>query len=210
MIILYYNYYLSDKIERQKELDYCFFKNLENPSIDRIYLILTRDTSLPIDSPKVIKIFYEDRPTFRLLHDHIRENSGNDDINILINSDCFLDYNDMPYLKKRLSKGDVWALNRWDIVDIEKFNARHYNYEASQDCWIFYNTKKDPIENIDFKFGIPGCDNRIAYELDKNKFHVINPSQNFRVYHYHLSKIRTYVPTVRVPGPYKYIKSTSL
>ena len=70
-------------------------------------------------------------------------------------------------------------------------NNKEFPRQDSQDCWIF---KGHPSEGMDcdFRFGVPGCDNRIAYEFGKIGYDVIGPVSKIKVLHYHFTNIRTY------------------
>lgn len=204
-INLFFNYYKTNREERQKELDYCLEKNIENKNIDNIYLIKSKDIN--INNDKVISIDYEEIPTFRYVVNLINKNSGLEDINIILNSDCYLDEEDTPMLKK-IGEKEVWCLTRQTITSFDPFKYVLYNDGGcSQDSWIFKGKKV--INNIDFEFGKPGCDNRFAYELASSGLNLLNPAKTFRVYHYHMSEIRTFDnsanSTDRVNGHYTFI-----
>jgi hypothetical protein len=51
---------------------------------------------------------------------------------------------------------------------------------------------------IEFPFGVPGCDNRFSYELNKRKY-VVNPSYHIKSYHLHVTNIRHYNNNDRLP-----------
>jgi hypothetical protein len=57
--------------------------------------------------------------------------------------------------------------------------------------------------------GIPGCDNRIAYELNRAGYRLCNPATKVQSIHYHESDIHNYNhETPKVPRPYLYIEIT--
>jgi hypothetical protein len=168
MINLFFNYYHDKSQERQKEIDLCASANFHNPYIDRVFLITG----------------YDKAPTFSTVFSFIERESGGDDINIVINSDCWLDHND-SHLLPGFPQGEAWCLSRWDVVDK---NATHYNERSSQDCWIFRG--KPRRMNLDFRFGQPGCDNRMVYEFCVAGYHSYNPSLDLKVYHLHESQSR--------------------
>jgi hypothetical protein len=60
----------------------------------------------------------------------------------------------------------------------------------------------------DFGIGIPRCDNRLAYELEKADYRVENPSFSIKSYHLHMGVRETYAAHNKacfIPPPYKYI-----
>ena len=180
----------SDK-KRQKELDYCHEKNKANPLIDAIKL-------------------FDGRPHYS---DFFKETEKYpDDINILANADIYFNQT-IEYLKY-LQQGQAFAITRWEEVDgkIIKFEQRNaYNRQAqakhSQDVWVFKGIAKVPGGN--FYIGVPGCDNRIAWEMSR-RYQVFNPCETVQCVHYHKDAKREYnIPgdsIKQIPQPWKWIE----
>lgn len=220
MINLYYNYYYSDNNTRQKDIDFCFDKNLAIETYDKIYLIISEsDYNRLLDynllnfmekniAGKIIFIFFEKRPSFRTYIDIINTVSDEDDINIFLNSDCYACEKTIENVY-RIKKDEMWCLQKYEIID-EDLNILPFDYlsRCSQDVWIFRGKPKE-IKNIDFYFGVPGCDNRFAYESEVSGYTILNPSIDIKFYHYHLSEVRTcpqeFWQKYRIPEPYKFI-----
>lgn len=223
MINLYYNYYYSDNSNRQKDIDFCFDKNLTIETYDRIYLIISEsDYKILIDSTninfiekcavgKIIVVFFEKQPSFKNFIDIIDQSSDEDDINIFINSDCYACDKTIENVCN-IQKDEMWCLQKYNITD-EYFNLFFEDVSCSQDVWIFRGKPKE-IKNIDFYFGRPGCDNRFAYESEVSGYTLLNPSLDIKFYHYHLSEIRTcpyeHWEEYRIPEPYKFIEPTKI
>lgn len=203
MTNLYYNYYVPKDTSRKAEIDFCFKMLQANKYIDNYYIIVsdTDVSELELQLKKDVTLFiYNNRPTYKFIYDDICRRSNIDDINIMINSDCFLEEQDMLNLSK-LEKDVAWCITRYNILD-NQFNVRlHSVPHWSQDCWIFKNTY--PVNNIDFSFGVPGCDNRFAHELNVSGYNVLNAYISLRVYHYHMQETRNYIGNV--PPPYYFI-----
>jgi len=208
-INVYYNYYIPKDKQRQKEVNYCLNQLINSENIDNLYLFSSKKDyeSLNINYEKVKFIDLRTIPTFKYVFGLMESNSGDNDYNISINSDCYIQESSYKYLTK-LKKDDCWVLLRWDIVD-EKMNIRHRNKGFSQDCWIIKGKPKK-MDNINFNYGVPGCDNRISFELKKSGYNVFNPSKDFKVIHYHLSDLRYYTQEDRVNGDYLYINPTKI
>ena len=81
MIRLITSYYTDSDVERQKEIDFCLEKNINNNFIDEI-LILNETDSLPLKSKK-IKEFKFSRPKFSDFFKIINSLTKENDINIL-------------------------------------------------------------------------------------------------------------------------------
>jgi hypothetical protein len=58
---------------------------------------------------------------------------------------------------------------------------------------------------FDIGFGVPGCDNKIAYILDILGYQLINDPGFIRTYHYHTSQQRSYTAKDVLPQPYSVI-----
>ena len=216
---LYYNYYYSPDMNRQKDIDFCFYKNLEIGSYDIIYLILSEsDYRILIESNadieksgKIVFVFFEKRPSFKDYIDIIGQTCGEDDINIFLNSDCYACDKTIEHVR-RIKKDEMWCLQKYNIED-DALNVSFEDTSCSQDVWIFRGKPKE-IKNIDFYFGLPGCDNRFAYECESAGYALLNPSLDIKFYHYHLSEIRTCPldswDSSRIPMPYRFIENTKI
>lgn len=184
-IRLFYNYYVDENAQRRKEIDFCLKQNINNPLIDTIVL----------ES--------EINPTFDFFIEKINLLSNEDDINIICNSDIFLD--DTIQLVKNIKKKEFYALSRYDW---NNNSSSFFDMANSQDTWIF----RGKVDNVsaNFQLGKLGCDNRIAHEFKMAGYTVTNPSKSIKTYHVHNSNIRRYTEKERINGTYLFIKPTSL
>lgn len=123
------------------------------------------------------------------------------DINIIANSDIFL--NSTIVRAHEIRRLEAWCLTRYDYEG--KGKARFFNRADSQDVWIFRGHVRNVLSN--FTQGRPGCDNRLAYELKKTGYKVLNPSLDIQTIHVHQSNSRTNVntPANKVTNPYLLI-----
>ena len=210
---VFYNYYKIENKDRENELNYCLDKLLSNDSIDNLYVLCS--DSLDIDDEKLIKIdFNEEQPTFDDFFNIINLYTNKNDINIILNSDCYIDKENVEKIKINIQKNKIYCLSRWNITKFKPFKAEHYNIDCSQDAWCFIGEMHNL--DADFKLGFPGCDNAIAYEFQKGGYEIINPSKDIKIYHYHFSNIRTYGVSHedkernRVKRQYVFIRSSFL
>jgi hypothetical protein len=208
MINLYLNYYISENKERQSEYDHCLFKNLNNPIIDNVFVFISKEdiNNFQFQNDK-LKFIETPRPTYFDAIDSISKSTSLDDINIIINSDCYIDY-DTSYLVNHVNFDEMWCMNKYDVIDYN-FNLKFHDDSCSQDAWIFKGFPKN-IKNIDFNFGVPGCDNRFAYESKLSGYILKNPSIDLKIIHLHLSQVRTCPHNMwesfRLIGPYEFIE----
>ena len=211
---VYFNYFESKTEKRSKEILYCLNKLISNTKIDRIYLLCSDEYTEWLDK-KVIKIdIFNLQPTFNDIFNIVNFNTKTDDLNIILNSDCFIDEENVQLILDNIKHKMVYCLSRWNISNINPFKAEHYDLDCSQDAWIFLGEIDDIKGN--FKMGMPGCDNAIAYEFDNAGYITLNPSKDIKIYHYHFSDVRTYgneheeKEKNRVRRTYKFIPSSSL
>ena len=216
-INLILNYY-KDKVEdRNLELLTCFVKNLNNDYINNIVVISTEsDYSSLIDylvdnKNKIIPILTEVRPTYNDYFS-ITRNFFNDDnnINIISNLDIIIPqetlYSEVSKtINDYIDSKTCLALSRWDIQENNTYV--HFDRSDSQDTWIFIGGVPN-INGADFTLGKCGCDNKILYLLDESGYFLINPSKTLKTYHLHLTNIRNYALTDRIPLPYKLLLPT--
>jgi len=168
--------------ERQKELDFCLKRNKE----------------LNINGvPYFNVIEIKDRLTFNQMFQMTLEYP--DRINIIANSDIFFDETILEV--RYLRQNECLALSRWDY---NNGGAVLFNRKDSQDAWVFNGAVKHNIGH--YHLGIPGCDNKIVWELKQAGYIVSNPSKTIHAIHLHNTQYRTYNKlTPKVPEPYHFI-----
>jgi hypothetical protein len=200
-VYLYTNWYKAKAVERNTENETCLRINLENPIIDKIYLLCDDDKDFPVHK-KIIGI-RGSRATYNSFFKVMNESKP--DISIMANSDIYFDKT-LDYLKF-LKEADCYALTRWDVVD---GNSIFFNRQDSQDVWIFKGVVK---VNAPFESGRLGCDNRIAYELKQTGYMVTNPSKTIKVYHLHSearAENENHDKSKTIPPPYEYVLPAEL
>ncbi len=197
MTTLYTSFYQDQNPEREKELIYCLNRNIENPLIDRILIF----TECPIPENPKITIIGNCRPTYRMLFDAVNTYCQNEnEISLISNTDIYFD-NSLS--KLILNARTCVALSRWDVKPNQE--PKLHNERFSQDVWIFQG-KVRKVRFCDFFLGVPGCDNRIAWELNQAGYVLYNPATTIKSYHYHPSDLHTYDGKTRIPKPYLFIE----
>lgn len=184
MINLFTSYYKDKNFSRQGEYDTCLMMNINNTKIDRIFVLNEQECNIKHEK---ITLFEHKRPTYKDFIKYINSVTGDNDYNIIANSDIFFDEsieNVYNYTNEY-----CLALSRYDYL--ENGNIKLHHEAWSQDTWIFKGKIKEPIY-CDFYLGTAGCDNRIAWEFNNVGYKVINPALSIKTIHYHLSNIRNY------------------
>jgi hypothetical protein len=86
----------------------------------------------------------------------------------------------------------LFCFLRHDVTAEGTIQFNEWVSPISQDSWMFKAPLVKPLAtyemNIDFPFGFPGCDNRVAYEFKHAGFHVINPCTTQLLYFSHVFK----------------------
>lgn len=194
-INLFTNWYRSD---RDNENEECLKRNINNPLIDKIYLLCDDDKEFPAED-KIIGVRIDHRPTYNDFFNLV--NSTDPDISIISNSDIYFD--ETLSEVDKLGKGICYALSRWDDIDGE---LRRFDRIDSQDVWMFKG-KINPVAG-DFPLGVLGCDNRIAYELKVAGYRVRNTSLSIRSCHIHAGNNgdnSIHDQSVKIEPPYRYL-----
>jgi hypothetical protein len=204
-VLIALQYYKSENEERNTEIDYCLNKNLSNPEIDGVLLLLEDGSIKYPDSPKILTSKISSRAKYS---DFVKfYNQSDFDVLIIINSDIFILESDIQLIKQNLKAEEVYALSRWDIK--KGGIVEHYDNWGSQDTWIIKGKVKPGRYSVEL--GKPGCDNRIAYIFKMAGYDIKNPSKDIKTYHYHLSDYRTYNCDLdKVKGKYFYINPTKI
>lgn len=186
-IHLFMSYFQTGNARRNAELNRVMQINIDCPSITKIFNLGSN-----YDHPKVTTIA-NDRPTYEDFMKAVNEHAG--DYNIIANSDIYFT-TEIDAIKSLDFHNTALALSRYDIKGHTK---KLFNYEYSQDTWIFKGQIK-PVLNCDFIMGRPGCDNRFAHELVQAGYRVINPSIDIKTYHLHEINERSYTEKDRIHG----------
>lgn len=201
MVNLFTSIYTDKSPIRQKELIYCLNKNIDNAYINKIYLFVDGFVELP-ESDKLVKIEFQ-RPTYRDFFNLIdRTVTSREDISIVANTDIYFNH---TLSNLTLYERQCIALSRWD----DKIGGlKLHNERFSQDVWIFRGKMRN-VNFCDFYLGIPGCDNRIAYELHSAGYALYNPASRIQAIHYHRSDLHNYDGrTLKIQRPYLFIPVT--
>ena len=187
--ILITEYFVSEDKDRHKEVLETLYENLENPNIRKIYLMAenTNDelVSLCEKFSKLETVITNKRATFKMAFE--LGNKFPVSTIIVSNNDIIFDSNKKTFdnIKKALAGSVVLAITRHKNKNLTEIDSSN-----SQDSWIF----KSPIiipKKSDFYFGLPGCDNRIAYLLNQ-KYNVRNYPNDIIIFHNHKIPFRTY------------------
>jgi hypothetical protein len=205
---LFVSYYNDEHEQRRSELEKCFRSNISNPLIDKVYVFCSEpDVELVLNFPnldKIIIIKHDGKPTYQEMFDEINTRTREHEVNIIANSDIYFDTS--INLMHKIKPNECYALTRWEFGVAHQIQDRG----DSQDVWVFRGKIKD-INYSEFCMGVPGCDNRIAHELQSAGYTVTNPSLTIKTWHLHESNIRRYdYHKEHIPQPYLKIKSTEL
>ena len=205
MLSLYTTYYKDKNPVRQKELEYCLLKNLENVLIDRVCILTESRDLLPFDSAKIRVIKTHNRPTFKEFVEVSNSMNSCSDISIIANSDIHFD-GSLSLLCEFDMNNTVLCLNRWDVL--ANGNLRLFNSFVSSDTWVFKGEIKVRT-SANYFLGQPACDNRFNYDLFNSNYRILNPAFTIRTWHIHASEIRSYQEASSriksVPRPYFFV-----
>ncbi len=187
MVNLFINFYIDQRNDRQQELLFCLQDNIGNGLIDNIF-ILGDPSNIPYGTIGKIRIIpFTARPTYSDFFEVINNNSLVLDINIISNSDIFFD--ETLKLLSNIKENECYALSRWNMNpngSITLFERRD-----SQDVWVFRGHVPDSIPG-NFSLGKPGCDNRIAHEIQSANYRIYNPCLSIRTIHFHNTEVRNF------------------
>lgn len=130
---------------------------------------------------------------------YINSVAGSQDISVVANTDIIIPKRSVTTIRETLGDKECYCLSKWDITPSKGIRPWYTGW--SQDTWCFRG--RVACQAGDYHFGLPGCDNRLAYELSQH-YQVLNPSYSIPTYHLHLSNVRTETNNEpnRVPAPY--------
>jgi hypothetical protein len=198
-MILLTGLYEDPDSNRRKELFECLRRNIENTCLEEIHLFAEDSMSLELRSTKVRVKAHGRRVTYRDLFGYANNRLPGRRV-IIANADIFFD-DDLTRLTGYDLSGRLLCLSRWDVQ--AGGSPSFFHQPSSQDAWIF----ETPIREFpcDFHLGVPGCDNRLAWEAERAGLILSNPARSLRAYHLHLSGVRRDSQHHRLAGPMRAV-----
>jgi len=207
-INIFYQFFVHGVKRRNNEIRKCLKFNVQNPHINKIYLLNERiytDSELGISSDKIIQIDWKTRLKFGDVFKYINDNKITG-YHVIINADIFLDstIENLKYSQMHSTKQSM-ALLRYEYAhDLEESKIFGPRFD-SQDTWIFHsnfvpNEQEQKIFN--FEFGKPGCDNKFIYLLNILGYEIINDPAFIKTYHVHHSEQRNYTNADYIHKPW--------
>ena len=198
MILLTPYYPDADAARRAEFLD-CLRRNVANRALDEVHVLLEDDAPPELDAPKLRLVELGRRATFRDLFDYANRALPGRRV-VAANADVYFD-GGLDRLAACELADTLLCLSRWDVEP--DGTASLYEHGESQDAWIF----DAPIRSFraGFRFGLPGCENRLAWEAERAGLRVENPARSLRAYHLHLSGVRRYTEAQRIHGRVRWI-----
>lgn len=174
---LYISLYQITDTSRFGELLACLNKNLS--LFDRVFILSEAGLEIGkfgvFKSSKIILLPVTVRPTFRHFFHAMQKTAGDQDVNVVANSDIYFEN-----LEFDIQPMQCYALTRYDA-----YTGVFLNRIDSQDVWVFRGKLPHLNFYCSFLMGIPGCDNRLAWELANIGYTVTNPSLTIRTFHMH-------------------------
>jgi hypothetical protein len=199
-INLYSTYFRCEHIERQKEIDFCLIKNLENMYLYNINIFLS---SLDVDHLMQLteKLgFFEKNKLNLIILDKIPSyknwldiSGTKNEISVFANADIYFDESINKIFNYLKNEKSLICLSRHEVLQTQI--VPHQNPKWSQDAWVI---NSNTIHNIDFlnklnlSTGKCRCDNKFAYYFAINGWDLYNPFMDIKCYHKHDSKLRNY------------------
>lgn len=201
---LFISLFRDKEPHRRAELEYCLDKN--RGVFDRVFVLTEHNNLLVLFDEhvnNVIELPVTTRPTFKTYFKAVNHCTDQDDVNVVANSDIYFDKTLLVVDSIRYDQ--CYALTRY-----EHSTGQFLNRIDSQDAWVFRGQiNYSGGMYCDFHLGVPGCDNRIAWELSRLGYNVSNPSLSIKSYHVH-SQPTNHTGDKVVQPPYMKIEPTTL
>ena len=215
-IYLFMQFYISPNRERYEEVKFCLQKNLDNPYIEKIYLLnekIYTDEELGVNkNDKIIQIDIGERLTYKRSFEFMK--TLEESYCVLANSDIFLDES-IKNVKVGVldTKPIMQALLRYeykkdkDLEELKTFNYPRME-PGAQDTWIINNKFIDKINLnlVNFSLGVGGCDNAVIHRIKTCGIEIYNEPFLIKTYHVHQNGYRIWENKLRIPPPYLFVK----
>lgn len=181
------SFYIPNNPVRLNELTDCLLKNSRLPI--ELHIVCEDDESKDMINsiaPSAIIHMTKSRPTYSDMIRFVQEDTLENTIFVLINSDIILD-DTILLLNDVIAQNLCACILRWEI---DNDNLGNRLLPDSQDIWC-WKTKIDEKQCGDYHMGVRGCDNKFAHELLLLQFKLTNPCFNIITTHNHKSNIRS-------------------
>lgn len=184
---------------RMAELVEVLRRTLANERLTEVHVFLEdrlEPRAIPeLSNPKVRLVPLGRRLTFGDLFEYANRQLAGQRV-IIANNDIYFDGTLARLDDDYDLGGKLLCLSRWEVQadgSIELFDSC-----SSQDAWIF----QAPIRAFaaNWHLGLPGCENRLAYEAKAAGLVLENPARSVRALHLHLSQVRHYREKQRLRG----------
>jgi hypothetical protein len=189
---------------RRDEFLACLRRNVENQSLDEVYVLLEDGARPELDHAKLRLVDHGRRVTYADLFAYANEHLHGRLVAIA-NADIYFDEG-LARLDAVDLADTLLCLSRWDVQ--HDGSASLFEHGESQDAWIF----DAPIRPFpcDFPLGVPGCENRLAWEAAAAGLTVVNPARSLRAFHLHLTEVRRYSEHERINGDVRSVAADFL
>jgi hypothetical protein len=195
MIILFTTLHTKCAPIRAEEYKTCLLKNLDNPNIDEVRVVLETDEEndygflqgLVHEKLKIHGV--GQRPYYSELFS-LANQQGDGNIVIICNGDIYFDHCTNWKDIESVSENDFWSVSRYNESPEGEWVLFDQADKGSHDCWVL----RTPIRTFssDYHLGIIGCDQLIAQRAVEAGFRVANPCLSITCRHLHRSNIRNH------------------
>jgi hypothetical protein len=193
MFELITTFYKEKNEIRRNEFIQALVHNISNTLVKSVYVLCeSGEEFITHLSSKIVVIQQNSRPRFADLI-KFSNNLNQNSFKIIANTDIYFD----KTLQKALS------IKKNQVYCLDENNVKYYANFKSQDAWIYRGNLPEDIG--DYFMGLPGCDNRLAYELKSKGYQLLNPSFSIQAIHIHRTNLRNYSKIIdKVNGKYYY------
>jgi hypothetical protein len=197
---LFTTWYDERNSDRRLELELCLSLNM--CTFDYVHVLSENE-------PRLLNMAWHGKWTVvtrRQKYSDVMELAYHDanelDVCVVANTDMIIPRESLDMMQA-IKSNEAYCLTRWDLTS--RGGIRFFERSDSQDSWVF-SGRPSVGEYGDYPFGVPGCDNRFAHELQSAGYRVLNPSRTVRTFHLHASLYRPHnTPTNRISLPYLYV-----
>ena len=199
-IRLYTSFFVHPNRERQAEYEACI---RGNSFLEQHVFVETPEAEAWIrqNAPSAVVHNTDSFPTFKTMFAAGERGY----INIIANADIL--FTDTVFRLRQVDlEKTALCISRWEESGPSILSP--VNDIGSQDIWVWKGVFRCP-NSMDFRMGTPGCDNRVAAEMESAGYTVANIVYDIVTIHKHASNLRSY-PDKAVLPPYMRIQGTHL
>ena len=172
--------------QRQKEIEYCVRTHFQNPNINTVHLLGTKQDKPHFNNmfPKAVYHVVPHQPTYGMIFEYANTLTPQTVV-CICNTDIEIGSFDRTILN-RVNNEVLLALTRHNVLNGREDDYQIQNYGGSHDAFITQiPLNRISFQRLNFKQNLFGAENVLMFEFRAAGYTLKNPCKQLPIYHHH-------------------------